>query len=409
LTYTFEVYRVGTGGALTLVDTLSGVPEGMATTSVTPDLDLVDGSYSWRARATDPVQAGPWMASAHFTVFTDVPPAAPTDLHAVPGNALVSLSWHASPETDVVGYRVYRAAAAGGPFVLVGSPSAPAFVDTGRTNGVTVYYAVTAIDAHFESARSAVVAATPTAPPPTVVAAEIRIDPASIGGECLLPRDDDDGHHGDGDGHDNGHDNDDGCHASDCPDWIYVTVELPAGLDPSRIDRSSVRLAGSVTADAAYRDLVDVDHDGLREARFRFRFTSLAGLLSSGHNDLTVVGRTPESEFRGTGRLDVGGLTADMQFSPDPLSRKSHGADVVATLTLCCDARAQDASVASLRLNGHVAPTRVVVSSTHKLTVSFNRAAVIAILSVGDHVAVQVDGTLGRLSFQGKDLIRVTQ
>jgi len=62
-----------------------------------------------------------------------------------------------------------------------------------------------------------------------------------------------------------------------------------------------------------------------------------------------------------------------------------------------------------LRLNGRLAPTRIVVASTHKLIVKFDRAATIAILSVGDHVPVNVTGLIGPFSFEGKDVIRVTQ
>jgi hypothetical protein len=71
--------------------------------------------------------------------------------------------------------------------------------------------------------------------------------------------------------------------------------------------------------------------------------------------------------------------------------------------------KARDVLVSSLRLNGRVAPSRVVVASTHKLIVKFNRAAVIAILPVGEHVEVRVSGSAGRLSFEGRDTIRVTQ
>jgi hypothetical protein len=98
-----------------------------------------------------------------------------------------------------------------------------------------------------------------------------------------------------------------------------------------------------------------------------------------------------------------------MMFTPQTLNRRSHGADVQVQLTLCCDVKARDVLVSSLRLNGRVAPTRVTVSSTHKLIVKFDRAAVIAILPVGEHVEVRVTGTAGRLSFEGRDVIRVTQ
>src|SRR5262249_46236721 len=134
LAYAFEVYRVAADGTLTLVDQVVGMPEGIGTTIWTVPSDLDDGAYAWRARASDPAQAGPWMATAHFTVSVDVPPAPPTGLAAVPGDASVSLSWRASPEPDVVGYRVYRGPSAAGPFVRVGSPVAPSFSDTALVN-----------------------------------------------------------------------------------------------------------------------------------------------------------------------------------------------------------------------------------------------------------------------------------
>jgi hypothetical protein len=110
LTYTFELYRVEAGGPV-LVDQAAGVPEGPSQTTWTPSVDLADGAYSWRARAVDTLpQPGPWMDSAHFTVAVDVAPAPPIGLAATPGDGQVALQWNASPEPDVVGYRVYRAA-----------------------------------------------------------------------------------------------------------------------------------------------------------------------------------------------------------------------------------------------------------------------------------------------------------
>ena len=74
LTYEFELYRQAADGTLTLVDAQAGVLPGADRTSFTPTVDLPDAAYSWRARARDVHQAGPWMASAHFTVRVDEPP-----------------------------------------------------------------------------------------------------------------------------------------------------------------------------------------------------------------------------------------------------------------------------------------------------------------------------------------------
>jgi hypothetical protein len=181
LVYTFELYRV-VGGTPTLFDQASSLPEGTGTTSYVPSLDLPEGDYSWRARATD-VQPGPWMASAHFSVAFDHPPAAPTGLVATPGDARVTLAWNPSPEPDVIGYRVYRSLVSGGPYAAIADTTSPAHVDLTVTNGVTYFYAVTARDAVFESVSSAEVAATPHA---SALTAELRFVPSSVDGNCLL-------------------------------------------------------------------------------------------------------------------------------------------------------------------------------------------------------------------------------
>jgi hypothetical protein len=59
------------------------------------------------------------MNSARFSIQTDVPPSAPTGLTGSAGDSRVTLTWNANPETDVVGYRVYRALTTGGPYALV--------------------------------------------------------------------------------------------------------------------------------------------------------------------------------------------------------------------------------------------------------------------------------------------------
>lgn len=74
------------------------------------------------------------------------PPSPPANLIAIPSEATVRLSWSPSPESDVAGYVVYRAAD-GGAFERVGSTNAPTttFVDRTVTRG-TYRYVVTARD-----------------------------------------------------------------------------------------------------------------------------------------------------------------------------------------------------------------------------------------------------------------------
>jgi peptidoglycan/xylan/chitin deacetylase (PgdA/CDA1 family) len=94
------------------------------------------------------------------------PPAAPTGLVASARNGSAALSWTASSNPSVVGYDVYRATTSGGPYtkITAASIAQPQYTDTGVTNGVTYYYAVTASDASGnESRRSSQSAATPHA------------------------------------------------------------------------------------------------------------------------------------------------------------------------------------------------------------------------------------------------------
>lgn len=92
------------------------------------------------------------------------PPSAPTGLAATPGDARASLTWTASTASDLLGYHVERAAAAGGPWTRQTTApfGTPAFAQTGLGNGTTVWYRVIAEDyGRNFSAAGAAVAVTP--------------------------------------------------------------------------------------------------------------------------------------------------------------------------------------------------------------------------------------------------------
>lgn len=77
------------------------------------------------------------------------PPAAPRGLFSVTGDGQVTLNWLGNTESDLAGYRLYVAPCASGtacPYDRVGTTSTTQFVVTGLTNGVTRYYAVSAVD-----------------------------------------------------------------------------------------------------------------------------------------------------------------------------------------------------------------------------------------------------------------------
>ncbi len=93
---------------------------------------------------------------------TGVSPAAPTNLTATPGNAVVTLAWTAS--AGATGYNVKRATTSGGPYTQVAAPTANGYTDSSVTNGTTYYYVVSAFNSTGESANSAQVSAMPQAP-----------------------------------------------------------------------------------------------------------------------------------------------------------------------------------------------------------------------------------------------------
>jgi len=78
------------------------------------------------------------------------PPAAPRGLYHVTGDGQVALSWLANTESDLAGYRVYESNCSSGPncpYNRIGATAATEFNATGLTNGVTRYFAVSAVDA----------------------------------------------------------------------------------------------------------------------------------------------------------------------------------------------------------------------------------------------------------------------
>ena len=88
------------------------------------------------------------------------------------GNAQVSLSWIApvsNGNSPITGYNVYRGTSSGAETLLSSAGSTTSYFDTSVTNGLTYYYAVTAVNAVGESAWSNEAYATPSAPASVLV------------------------------------------------------------------------------------------------------------------------------------------------------------------------------------------------------------------------------------------------
>ena len=85
--------------------------------------------------------------------------AAPTGLVAIGSDGQVSLAWN--PGSGATAYHLKRAMAAGGPYTQIAAPATTQYTDTGRTNGTSYFYVVSAISSAGESLNSMEATATP--------------------------------------------------------------------------------------------------------------------------------------------------------------------------------------------------------------------------------------------------------
>ncbi|HWK05041.1 MAG TPA: cellulose binding domain-containing protein [Puia sp.] len=112
---------------------------------------------------------------------TTAPPSPPTGLTAVVGNTQLHLSWDTT--SGAASYTLKRATVSGGPYTtVVTGIDSTSYTDTGRVNGTTYYYVVTAANFAGESQNSAEVSATPVlslAPVPVGVTAA-SVSPSQI-------------------------------------------------------------------------------------------------------------------------------------------------------------------------------------------------------------------------------------
>jgi hypothetical protein len=74
------------------------------------------------------------------------PPFAPRGIFTDTGDDLVILTWVPNSEPDLAAYRVYASDAYDGVYTFLGQTATETYYDDGAPNGVTVYYAVTALD-----------------------------------------------------------------------------------------------------------------------------------------------------------------------------------------------------------------------------------------------------------------------
>lgn len=157
----------GSSGATSynvLRSTVSGGPYASVATGVTSaaysDAGVTNGStYYYVVQAVNSV--GTSGNSNQASVTPHAPPASPTNLGALPGNAVVSLSWTGS--TNAASYNVFRSTVSGGPFAAIANGvTTTSYSNAGVVNGTTYYYVVQAVNSAGTSGNSNQVSATPS-------------------------------------------------------------------------------------------------------------------------------------------------------------------------------------------------------------------------------------------------------
>ncbi len=142
-----------TGGPYTQIATQAGTND--------TDTGLTNGTkYFYVVSAYNSVGQSANSAEVNATPVLP-PPATPTGLAAVAGNAQVTLSWTTSP--TATSYHVKRSTTSGAE-TQIAAPASTGYSDTGLTNGTKYFYVVSAVNSGGESANSTEVSATPVAP-----------------------------------------------------------------------------------------------------------------------------------------------------------------------------------------------------------------------------------------------------
>ncbi len=140
--------------------TLFTSPDGASwsTAGVADYAGLADTAYFGLAVSSDQ------YSSTATATFTDVRitggdggeaaevPEAPLAIYASPGGTEVPLRWLESFEAD--SYKIWRSTVRGGPYTLLSQETGTSFVDTNVAENVRYFYAVSAVNAHGESALS---------------------------------------------------------------------------------------------------------------------------------------------------------------------------------------------------------------------------------------------------------------
>ena len=123
------------------------------------------GSYQITARYNSDVNNQTSTSAALAIQITNAIPDAPTNLLATPRNQFFGLTWTVSARAT--SYQVKRSLTNGGPYTVIGNPTAASYDDLTVVNGTPYYYVVSAINDAGESTNSNQVTGIPGLQPST--------------------------------------------------------------------------------------------------------------------------------------------------------------------------------------------------------------------------------------------------
>ena len=162
----YNIYRGSTSGG----EGATPLATNVRGTSFTDAGEVTGSAYYYKVAAVNAVGISQPSSEASATPRATVP-SAPSGLVASGGDGSVALSWTA-PVSDggsgITGYNVYRGSTAGGESAtpIATNVALTSFTDTGRTNGVTYFYEVAAVNKVGASPKSNEASAKPQAPVP---------------------------------------------------------------------------------------------------------------------------------------------------------------------------------------------------------------------------------------------------
>ncbi|MFC1966818.1 hypothetical protein ACFLWI_07780, partial [Chloroflexota bacterium] len=158
----YNIYRGLTSGNYTQIESL-WASSNYTDTGLTNEV-----TYYYVVTAVDLGSNESGYSNEDSATPTDLPPAAPAGLVATPGENQIVLDWDDNTDYDLDAYNIYRGLSSGNYTQIESLWANSNYTDTGLTNGVTYYYAVTAVDlTSNESSNSDETSAAPVDLPPT--------------------------------------------------------------------------------------------------------------------------------------------------------------------------------------------------------------------------------------------------